>query len=874
MCPLSINTISTLCLPLRPATTPAENHTLARARIPTMPPPHWPPLHFARRRTSSAAGASDAPASEVGASPAPRAESPSRAGYAPRSSSPPLVLLTTVDVGGGRMESVTVTDGDDVVAAAAAFCGRHGLPPSVAAPLTAHLESNLASARAARGRSASASPAAAAVADRVAAAVGGGARPSPLGAARRLPPVPAGLLRKEVKESVDIVTVRATATAAVDVAPPAQAVEEVARVPTPPHLPAIHTTPPPAAPPSPPSSTGLLTAHQHAAAAAASLGPFQVSPPPRGRATPTSAAAAAATHDRLYTQARLATDRADARRAAALAAEEAEVEVGRVRPTWVSAQLAATRGPGPFEDYAHRLYAEGLSSMKAREAASAAAAAAAAAKEVDGATWTPAISAAARRARRAGPAWDRLASTPARRPTVEARVESLREEAAAAELKECTFAPKVSAASARLMASRAAAQAAHRVPTHDALYHDAERRRQRLEEAAAGPKSVGGVGASSSAPPFAVADRLAARAARAAAKVAAARAAAETPTVDPTTGQTLFAPKTGRPPSVGRNAGRLPVGEYLYAKGAASAARRARAEADATAAAEAAAMARATPRSQELMARLRVRRFRQIHRYLVQGGGSSAGGSSAPSPRGATAPSTDLPPLDLHAAVANDGLMASMDPEVAADVRSAAASATTRGARGPFSLAEFSALMDAAVRGSGPRSYLQPRTRRGRPAGDASCTFAPTILPQSAALAVAAGRRPAGVDAVAALAADAASTAARLAAARAQVEAAVLAECTFEPALVAKQRKGGHGVAIAAATAPAPTSPKLAKYEQLSYELDAVLAGGAPPEGGWLSLAAAGVDVRESPPRSPVAASAAALRELAARRAAAVRSKS
>ena len=557
------------------------------------------------------------------------------------------------------------------------------------------------------------------------------------------------------------------------------------------------------------------------------------------------------------------------------------MEVGRVRPTWVSTQLAATRGPGPFEDYAHRLYAEGLSSMKAREAASAAAAVAAAAKEVDGATWTPAISASARRARRAGPAWDRLASTPARRPTVEARVESLREEAAAAELRECTFAPKVSAASARLMASRAAAQAAHRVPTHDALYHDAERRRQRLEEAAAGPKSVSSVGASSSAPPSAVADRLAARAARAAAKVAAARAIAETPTEDPATGQALFAPKTGRPPSVGRNAGRLPVGEYLFAKGAASAAWRARAEADATAAAAAAATARATPRSQELMARLRARRFRQIHRYLVQGGapaargGASAGGGSTPSPRGAAAAATDPPPLDLHAAVSDETLMASMDPEVAADVRSAAAAASTRGARGPFTLAEFSALMDAAVRGSGPRAYLKPRARHGRPSGDASCTFAPTILPQSAALAVAAGRRPAGVDAVAALAADAASTAARLAAARAQVEAAALAECTFEPALVAKQRKGGHGVALTAATAPAPSSPKLAKYEQLSYELDAVLAGGAPPAGGVLSTAAAaGGDTKASPPRSPVAGSAAALRELAARRAAAVRSKS
>ena len=47
-------------------------------------------------------------------------------------------------------------------------------------------------------------------------------------------------------------------------------------------------------------------------------------------------------------------------------------------------------------------------------------------------------------------------------------------------------------------------------------------------------------------------------------KLAEARAKLEGPT-DPATGRRLYAPQTGRAPAAGRNAGSLPVGEYLYA---------------------------------------------------------------------------------------------------------------------------------------------------------------------------------------------------------------------------------------------------------------------------------------------------------------------
>lgn len=55
----------------------------------------------------------------------------------------PTVLLTTVDIGGGRSDKIEIRKGDDPSEIARVFCERHNLPEGVLAPLTEHLLENL-----------------------------------------------------------------------------------------------------------------------------------------------------------------------------------------------------------------------------------------------------------------------------------------------------------------------------------------------------------------------------------------------------------------------------------------------------------------------------------------------------------------------------------------------------------------------------------------------------------------------------------------------------------------------------------------------------------------------------------------------------------
>jgi len=787
----------------------------------------------------------------------------------------PLVLLTTVDVGGGRVESVTVSDGDDVEAAAEAFCAEHRLPEAVAAPLAAHLAENLLAARRARAASRRRTTMEAAAATAAWAAHGGeegiGAAggPNPI----LLPPPPRALLAAAAtaEESAALQGKR------FDFDFDEEEEEEEAAV---------------AAADSPPlplaAEVGIVTAavrNEHAAPSAA------------------AAAAAAATSAGGGTAARRGA--AAAARRAANASSSSQQQQHPPKMTWVSAQLASGRSKGPYESYAHRLYAEGLEGIRARAAAAETAAARKEEAELDGATWMPSISrlrnkssssdpsapAGASAPRRGGNAWERLSATPLRTAAERDRLERLRDERLEAEAAECTFAPAVSRGTKKIIAARDEARgtgsgdpscssaAKDRASSlYESLYRDAERRRVRAAQeeeafyAARGAPTAerapaaapAGDGKGRSENPPAVALRLLARRARVDARLAAERDAAERRPVDARTGRPLFAPCVGRPPSdvpssslssnpsadlsASRRSGQqrlrpsdTSVGDFLFQQQRAIDARRAAAVARADAALAAASSARAIPRSQEMMARLRGRRFRQVHRYLGNGllGASSSGSAAAATPgqgggggeaaAAAPVPLDALPPLDLAAAAADAALLSSMDPEVAADVAAAARLAEAAGvvaapgASSPPALldaAAFAALMEAVVRRSGvPRAYLQPRgaARRGSSssggvgrAGGACCagsaagslpsrhharcggheaeTFAPAILPESVALAEAAGRRPAGVDVVRAMAADAAAASAQLELSRERVERQELAECTFRPRLVAQER--------------------------------------------------------------------------------------
>lgn len=60
------------------------------------------------------------------------------------SDAPPLLLVTTVDIGNGEQGRIELRVGDHPVDVARAFCLRHGLPDSIVLPLAQHLEENLA----------------------------------------------------------------------------------------------------------------------------------------------------------------------------------------------------------------------------------------------------------------------------------------------------------------------------------------------------------------------------------------------------------------------------------------------------------------------------------------------------------------------------------------------------------------------------------------------------------------------------------------------------------------------------------------------------------------------------------------------------------
>lgn len=81
-----------------------------------------------------------------------------------------LLLITTVDIGGGASDRIEVHEGDAPEALAADFVARHGLPDGIVPALAAHLEDNIrdaAEAAAAAARSSAGGGAAAALRSKV-----------------------------------------------------------------------------------------------------------------------------------------------------------------------------------------------------------------------------------------------------------------------------------------------------------------------------------------------------------------------------------------------------------------------------------------------------------------------------------------------------------------------------------------------------------------------------------------------------------------------------------------------------------------------------------------------------------------------------------
>ena len=55
----------------------------------------------------------------------------------------PVILVTTVDIGGGKSDKIEFRRGDDPTDAAKAFCNKHGLPATIVGPLTHHILDHL-----------------------------------------------------------------------------------------------------------------------------------------------------------------------------------------------------------------------------------------------------------------------------------------------------------------------------------------------------------------------------------------------------------------------------------------------------------------------------------------------------------------------------------------------------------------------------------------------------------------------------------------------------------------------------------------------------------------------------------------------------------
>ncbi len=60
---------------------------------------------------------------------------------------PPVILITTVDIGGGKSDCIELRKGGDPTSAARTFCEKHNLPPHIIAPLTQHILDNLSKAK-------------------------------------------------------------------------------------------------------------------------------------------------------------------------------------------------------------------------------------------------------------------------------------------------------------------------------------------------------------------------------------------------------------------------------------------------------------------------------------------------------------------------------------------------------------------------------------------------------------------------------------------------------------------------------------------------------------------------------------------------------
>ncbi|KAG2497694.1 hypothetical protein HYH03_004431 [Edaphochlamys debaryana] len=412
---------------------------------------------------------------------------------------PRVLLVTTVDIGGGLSERIEVRAGEDPIDVARLFCAKHGLPEAIIGPLAAHLDDNMKKAVSQQGGKSSdgrssphgnlppGSPLGPPMHTESPKPAAGGMPPPPTSAAGAIPASATGggsqpghKPQYSFGSGMDEQLYEHLSSKLLDESQAPSARHARGNW--------VSATEMLSGPGSKRSSSGLSGVGTGRPGGA-------TGPSPRD-----------SVHVRLYATAQERSARHAERRKMADAEVVASLAAGRTSMSWVSAEMMRGRGQGAsYDNYGEMLYAEGVEALMGRLKKAELERKAREDKELEGVTFAPAITKKAwelkQRERSSGSGvglglggsidgsvagedaekWQRLYSRGMRKSTLE-RLEQLRSQREAAEVAECTFRPRINKHSDSLMNERAETLKVLNITHHEQLFADALRRQAKLDE--------------------------------------------------------------------------------------------------------------------------------------------------------------------------------------------------------------------------------------------------------------------------------------------------------------------------------------------------------------------------------------------------------
>ncbi|GFH16201.1 PFU domain-containing protein, partial [Haematococcus lacustris] len=536
-----------------------------------------------------------------------------------------VLLITTVDIGGGKSEKIELRAGDDPADAAREFCDKHSLPPTIMGPLTMHILENLRKAAEKASNAAKQAGSTTSETKGQQSSVKSPTQAESLPSAKQEKLSFANGMNDKLYEQLSAKLVD---------------VDEGSRMVT-------VTANTNGRPLSSRQQGGGSTLASSVGLSADLRKASSAGPSPRD-----------AVHNRLYNYATTVRNKQEAKRRAAKDEMAASMTLPRSSMSWISQEMMRDRTHGPFDNYGEMLYAEGLEAAAVQRSKASMVRAEREARELDGVTFAPEITQLAKTLWSGGdldaqPAWQRLSIN--KQAKMMERIRDLQKQREDGEMRQCTFKPKINRHSANLMSERSEALKVLQVSAHDQLFQDAQRRQAKLSELqswlpddvtfapqinrtgtaaahlrhsldALGLQKRAEGGAGDGSPGTAdvrasVVDRLYMNYEKTKAKLEGKREQLNGP-VDPVTGRQLYKPAVGRGPrNVARNQEGLSIGEYLYTNGMELVSKKEMALEEEREAERAAANLRhANSTSEKLYAQLRAKRFSQIFEYLDEAG--------------------------------------------------------------------------------------------------------------------------------------------------------------------------------------------------------------------------------------------------------------